>query len=114
MKGTELLMIGVVLVLVAALVPGVSQAVYAAGNYVDIERLVPSDTQEVEAGASEAFIGLMAPTAFCNDTARIELLLPAGSAEIVEIGAGETPWVSMKPAEFSHGTSRIDRLLPAE
>jgi hypothetical protein len=111
MKGIELLLIGVMVVLVAVAVPGVT---YTAYGYVDIERLVPSDTQEVEAGAGEAFIGVMAPIAFCNDTAKIELLLPSGSAEIVETGAGETRWVPMKPAEFSHDTSRIDRLLPAE
>ena len=114
MKGTELLVIGVILVLVAVLVPGVSQTVYAADNYLDIERLVPADTQEVEAGAGEAFIGPMAPTAFSDDTAKIELLLPAGSAEIVETGAGETLWVPIKPEAFSHDTSRIDRLLPAD
>jgi hypothetical protein len=111
MKGIELLLIGVMVVLVAVAVPGVTQT---AHGYVDIERLVPAETQEVEAGAGEAFIGLMAPTAFSHDTARIELLLPAESGEVVESGAGETLWVPMKPVAFGHDAARIELLLPAD
>ena len=106
MKGIELLLIGMLVVLFAIAVP-------AAYGYVDIEKLVPSDTQEVEAGAGEAYIGLMSAPVFSNDTARIERLLPSSSAT-VETGAGETPWVLMEPAKFSHDNFKIERLLPAD
>ena len=109
MKGNLLLLFGVMVLIAAVAVPGV----YAAGNYVEIERLVPAETQEIEAGAVEA-VGLMAPTAFSHDTAKIELLLPHGAAEIVETGAGEALWVPMKPTAFSHDTARIELLLPAD
>ena len=110
MKGIELLLFGLMVVIAAVAVTGV----YAAGNYVEIERLVPAETQEIEAGAGTAVVGLMAPTAFSHDTAKIELLLPHGAAEIVETGAGEALWVPMKPTAFSHDTARIELLLPAD
>ncbi len=113
MKGIELLFIGMMVVLVAVAVPAVSQTAYAAEGYVDIERLLPADSAEVETGAAEIPWMLMEPTEFSHDTGRIERLLPADSPE-VETGAGEAPWLLMEPVVFSHDTARIELLLPSD
>jgi hypothetical protein len=113
MKAIEILLTGVMVALVAVLLPFASHPVYAA-DIGHIDALIPAESAELETGAGETFLVTFEPVARGDDTGRIEALLPAESYVAEEMGAGEGAWVLIKPLERGNDTGRIEALLPAE
>lgn len=113
MKGIKILLTGVMVALVAVMLPCALQPAYAAEYGYGVAD-VPAESAEIELGGGEAAWVLMEPVERGHDTAHIEKLLPAESFAEAEMGAGETIWVLLVPPERVHDTGRIEALLPAE
>ncbi|MGD0886022.1 MAG: hypothetical protein ABSA46_14335 [Thermodesulfovibrionales bacterium] len=113
MKGREILLTGMLVALVAVILPFASHPAYADANG-RIEALVPSESGSLETGGGESPLWLMQPFEGTYDTGHIERLLPSESYVSPEIGAGETNRVLLSPSRMVHDNGRIELLLPSD
>ncbi len=120
MTELRLVFIGMMVALVAGMLPFAMRPAYAItfGNDPHrLEALQPAETAPVDmgTGAGEGVRVPMKPFTFGNDSRRLEALQPAETAPAdMGTGAGEGTHLSMKPLTLGHDTTKLEFLAPSE
>jgi hypothetical protein len=113
MNGIKILLTGIMVAVVAVLLPFAAHPAYGDFNG-HIQALVPSESGNVETGGGESPAWLTQPFEGTYDTGHLEQLLPSESFVGAETGAGESGRILLAPAKLEHDTGKIELLLPSD